>query len=127
MINRFLDNVLAEFEVFVQSGQDLCKLRDTHFDAGRIPDYSDINIQQLYLLRYVYAYAFEYKYMYKLNPLKLPQLAAEVWWITGHFPVSLETPVPLTIGVLIQLNGFISFLLDLGTRWVIIVKTQLTF
>ena len=65
MINDFLDNVLADFEVFIQSGQDLCKLRDTHFDAGRIPDYSDINIQQLYLLRYVYAYAFEYKYMYE--------------------------------------------------------------
>ena len=27
-----------------------------HFNAGRIPDYSDINIQQLYLLRYAYAY-----------------------------------------------------------------------
>lgn len=63
-INDFLDSVLSDFERFIRSGQDLCKLWDTHFDAGRIPDYSDINIQQLYLLRYAYAYAFEYKYMY---------------------------------------------------------------
>ena len=74
MINDFLDNVLADFEVFIQSGQDLCKLRDTHFDAGRIPDYSDINIQQLYLLRYAYAYAFEYKYMYQFLLRRCGQL-----------------------------------------------------
>ena len=65
MINDFLDYVLEDFADYVESQEDLCKLRDTHFDAGRIPDYTDINIQQLYLLRYAYAYAFEYKYMYK--------------------------------------------------------------
>jgi hypothetical protein len=64
MINEFLDAVLNDFKVYVQYENDLCKLLDTHFDGGRIPDYSDINIQQLYLLRYAYAYAFEYKYMY---------------------------------------------------------------
>lgn len=64
-INDFLDNVLVDFEQYVRSGNSLCKLHDAHFDAGRIPDYSDKNIQQLYLLRYAYAYAFEYKYMYK--------------------------------------------------------------
>lgn len=74
MINDFLDNVLMDFMAFLLSGQDLCKLRDTHFDAGRIPDYSDINIQQLYLLRYAYAYAFEYKYMYRFLLRRLPQL-----------------------------------------------------
>lgn len=74
MINDFLDNVLEDFEVFIHSGQNLCKLKDTHFDAGRIPDYSDINIQQLYLLRYAYAYAFEYKYMYKFLLRRCRQL-----------------------------------------------------
>ena len=63
-INDFLDSVLSDFEAYIHSAQDLCKLWDTHYDAGRIPDYSDINIQQLYLLRYAYAYAFEYKTMY---------------------------------------------------------------
>ena len=63
-INDFLDSVLSDFEMYIHSGQDLCKLWGTHYDAGKIPDYSDINIQQLYLLRYAYAYAFEYKTMY---------------------------------------------------------------
>ena len=72
MINDFLNAVLDDFGSYIQSGQNLCKLWDTHFDAGRIPDYSDINIQQLYLLRYAYAYAFEYKYMYQFLLRKLP-------------------------------------------------------
>ena len=63
-INDFLDNILSDFKDYLYSGQKLCKLHDAHFDAGKVPDYSDINIQQLYLLRYAYAYAFEYKYMY---------------------------------------------------------------
>lgn len=63
-INAFLDGVLDDFIKYVESHEKLCKLLDTHFDAGRIPDYSDRNIQQLYLLRYAYAYAFEYKVMY---------------------------------------------------------------
>lgn len=63
-INSFLNDVLADFDQFVCSADSLCKLHDSHFMAGNIPDYSDVNIQQLYLLRYVYAYAFEYKYMY---------------------------------------------------------------
>lgn len=73
MISDFLDRVLEDFMTYIQSGQTLCKLRDAHFDAGRIPDYADINIQQLYLLRYVYAYAFEYKYMYQHLLESLPR------------------------------------------------------
>ncbi len=65
LINDFLDAVLYDFKLYINSGENLCKLLDTHFDGGKIPNYSDINIQQLYLLRYAYAYAFEYKYMYK--------------------------------------------------------------
>lgn len=63
-INAFLDGVLDDFQNYVHSGNPLCKLHDSHFDGGNIPDYSDKNIQQLYLLRYAYVYAFEYKYMY---------------------------------------------------------------
>lgn len=64
-INEFLDSILDDFTEYVNSGEKLCVLKDTHFDGGRIPDYTDFHIQQLYLLRYAYAYAFEYKTMYK--------------------------------------------------------------
>lgn len=64
-INEFLDNVLKDFKAYVDSQDQLCDLLDAHFDAGKVPDYSDVHIQQLYLLRYAYGYAFEYKQMYK--------------------------------------------------------------
>ncbi len=63
-INAFLDSVLDDFREYVKTQRKLCNLLDAHFDAGKIPDYSDKHIQQLYLLRYAYAYAFEYKYIY---------------------------------------------------------------
>lgn len=64
-INDYLDNILAEFKDYVHSGVKLCDLKSVHFDAGKIPNYSNIHIQQLYLLRYAYAYSFEYKRMYE--------------------------------------------------------------
>ena len=64
-INDYLDNILEEFEDYVYSGVRLCDLKSVHFDAGKIPDYSNIHVQQLYLLRYAYAYSFEYKCMYR--------------------------------------------------------------
>lgn len=64
-INVFLDEVLDDFIQYVKTKKKLCDLLDVHFDAGKIPDYSNKHIQQLYLLRYAYAYAFEYKVIYK--------------------------------------------------------------
>ena len=64
-INGYLNNVLNDFQKYVMAQSELCVLLNTHYDAGKIPDYSNCHIQQLYLLRYAYAYAFEYKYMYK--------------------------------------------------------------
>ena len=64
-INDYLNGILKDFKAYVNSQKELCELLDVHFDAGRIPDYSNLHVQQLYLLRYAYAYAFEYKYMYK--------------------------------------------------------------
>ena len=58
-INDYLDNILEEFEDYVYSGVRLCDLKSVHFDAGKIPDYSNIHVQQLYLLRYAYAYSFK--------------------------------------------------------------------
>lgn len=63
-INEYLDNVLEDFQEYLNSDVCLCELKDVHFDAGRLPDYSDIHVQQYYLLRFAYAYAFEYKCMY---------------------------------------------------------------
>ena len=64
-INDYLDNILIDFESYARSGVKLCDLKSVHYDAGRIPDYSSLHIQQLYLLRYAYAYSFEYKRMYE--------------------------------------------------------------
>ena len=63
-INAFLDSVLDDFREYVKTKRKLCNLLDAHFDGGKIPDYSQEHIQQLYLLRYAYAYAFEYKHIY---------------------------------------------------------------
>lgn len=65
-INRYLDSILYDFKQYISSGVKLCDLKKVHFDAGRVPDYNDIHVQQLYLLRYCYAYAFEYKRMYQI-------------------------------------------------------------
>lgn len=54
-INDYLDNILIDFESYARSGVKLCDLKSVHYDAGRIPDYSSLHIQQLYLLRYAYA------------------------------------------------------------------------
>lgn len=67
-INDFLDYIFAEFKGYLRSDPQLCHLKDVHYDAGKVPDYSDLHVQQLYLLRYAYAYAFEYKCMYKHLP-----------------------------------------------------------
>lgn len=72
-INKYLDDILFDFKEYVTSGVRLCDLKEVHFDAGNLPDYSDIHVQQLYLLRYAYAYSFEYKRMYdslirRMNP-----------------------------------------------------------
>lgn len=64
-INEYLDSVLADFKEYVNSQDRLCSLRDVHFDAGKVPDYSKKYVQLLYLLRYAYAYAFEYKCIYR--------------------------------------------------------------
>lgn len=51
-INKYLDDILFDFKEYVTSGVRLCDLKEVHFDAGNLPDYSDIHVQQLYLLRY---------------------------------------------------------------------------
>lgn len=67
-INEYLDIILEDFEEYLRANPYLCYLKDVHYDGGRVPDYSDVHVQQLYLLRYAYAYAFEYKRMYQHLP-----------------------------------------------------------
>lgn len=63
-IEAYLENVLDDFSEYIESEPQLCELKNVNFNAGGIPDYTDKNIEQLYLLRYAYAYSFEYKSMY---------------------------------------------------------------
>lgn len=56
--------IYEDFKEYIDQNDQLCLLKTLNYQAGQKPDYSDIHIQQLYLLRYVYAYAFEYKSMF---------------------------------------------------------------
>ncbi len=60
---EFINCVGQDFKKYIASNKELCKVRKL-FDEGENPDYNDINVQQLYLLRFAYAYAFENKEMY---------------------------------------------------------------
>lgn len=74
-INDYIDRILEDFQDYVSGSDCLCELHDLRFDGRHIPDYSNLPVQQLYLLRYAYGYAFEYKQMFQsLAPQK---------WATG--------------------------------------------
>lgn len=63
-IEQYLQNIYEDLRRYVDNDVCLCKFKELNYEAGAIPDYEDINIQQLYLLRYAFAYAFEYSRMY---------------------------------------------------------------
>lgn len=63
-INTYIDTICDDFCEYLNANVCLCELKKMHYDAGKVPNYTNIHNQQLYLLRYAYAYAFEYKYMY---------------------------------------------------------------
>lgn len=69
MLNKYFENVekiikYEDFKKYVDAGENLCELKSLHYQAGNVPDYSEVHIQQYYILRYAYAYAFEYKNMF---------------------------------------------------------------
>lgn len=64
-IAEYLQNVYEDLQKYVENNVCLCKLKKLTFEAGGLPDYTDKNIQQLYLLRYTFDYAFEYSRMYR--------------------------------------------------------------
>lgn len=64
-ISNFLMKVYNDFLELIEERKCLCDLRAmTYADPEEFPDYSDIFIQQLYLLRYYPAYLIEYWYIY---------------------------------------------------------------
>ena len=56
--------IYNDFKEYIDKNDNLCMLKTLNYQAGQKPDYTDIHIQQLYLLRYVFSYAFEYKSMF---------------------------------------------------------------
>ena len=63
-IEDYLLEIYGDFKDYVENTEDLCLLTNLHYQAGQVPDYNNIHIQQLYLLRYIFSYAFEYKRMF---------------------------------------------------------------
>jgi len=64
-IPKFLENICKDFSNDILTLPSLCNLKKLRFDnPNEQPDYSDITIQRLYLLRYAYAYFSEYYYLY---------------------------------------------------------------
>lgn len=63
-IDCYIKDILEDFKEYLEEGNELCFLKSLQYQSGMIPEYNDIHIQQLYLLRYVFAYAFEYKSMF---------------------------------------------------------------
>lgn len=63
-IYDYIYKIYTDFSEYIDKSKNLCDLKSLTFESGNIPDYTNIHIQQLYLLRYTFSYAFEYKYMY---------------------------------------------------------------
>jgi hypothetical protein len=63
-IKDYITNVYEDFKQYLDAENYLCLLKSLNYQGGRKPDYDDIHIQQLYLLRYAFSYAFEYKSMF---------------------------------------------------------------
>ena len=63
-IKNYISMIYDDFREYINQNDNLCMLKTLNYQAGKKPDYSDIHIQQLYLLRYVFSYAFEYKSMF---------------------------------------------------------------
>lgn len=64
-IKEYLQFVADDFCAYLDEMPKLCDLKEVNFDQGLLPNYSDIHVQQLYLLRYAYSYAFEYYIIYR--------------------------------------------------------------
>jgi hypothetical protein len=76
LIRRKLEEVFADFQHQAEQEQGLCACKDLTYEDGRTPDYTDLLLQQHYMLRYFPAYLVEYFLMYQnlLNQAFLPNI-----------------------------------------------------
>ena len=49
-ITQYLQGIYEDLQSYIDNDVRLCKFKELNFEAGALPDYTDINIQQLYLL-----------------------------------------------------------------------------
>ncbi len=71
-IEKYIQEVFGPFKAHLDSNVKLCSLKGVNYDLKNLPDYSDIHIQEYYLLRYAFAYTFEYKQMFLSALQKIP-------------------------------------------------------
>lgn len=64
-IYEYVCRIYDDFRQYVDTSDTLCDLKSITFESNCLPKYSNVHVQQLYLLRYAYAYAYEYKSMYQ--------------------------------------------------------------
>ncbi len=64
-ISRKMSDVFRDFERELSTMDRFCELKGARYDWGNVPDYENIHIQQLYLLRYFPAYLVEYYLIYR--------------------------------------------------------------
>lgn len=64
-IEQYLNCIYKDFEKYTDNAGGLCDLKGLSYKNSCIPDYRNIRVQQLYLLRYAYAYSYEYTEIYR--------------------------------------------------------------
>ena len=94
-LEKYLDQIYTDFENDVKRMDCLCEIASLNYRTLRLPDYHNIHVQQLYLLKYAYAYAYEYYLMYRK--------AVESLGILNTVSV-----VSLGCGAMIDYMGFLS-------------------
>lgn len=63
-LEGYINRVYTDFENDLEKMDSLCAITTLNYQNGFLPNYTDIHVQQLYLLKYAYAYAYEYYLMY---------------------------------------------------------------
>lgn len=63
-MSEYLENIYVDFASDINEQTKLCQLKGLNFAAGCLPNYNNLQIQRLYLLRYSFAYGFEYSGIY---------------------------------------------------------------
>lgn len=63
-LEGYLNKIYTDFENEVNKMDSLCALTSLNYQTQSVPGYTDLRVQQLYLLKYAYAYTYEYYLMY---------------------------------------------------------------